>query len=65
MGFLFMLAIKMTVDNFAACYYFSYRVASIVMSFKIMPYYCVLKGSKTEKNMLKKNLGKIKNFDQK
>ena len=45
---LFMLAIKVTVDNFATycCSYFI--VASIVISFKIMTQKCLVKRFKTE-----------------
>ena len=45
---LFILAIKVIVDNFATCCCSHYIVTSIVMSFKIMKEQSIFKGFKTE-----------------
>ena len=54
-----MFAIKMIVDNYAACCCSHCVVVNIVMSFKVMMEHCFAKEFKTEeKSKLKKHLNK-------
>ena len=57
MGFTGYVGYQNKVDDFVVCFCSHYIMASIVMSFNIMPEYCFVKGFKTkEKSILKQNL---------